>query len=54
MPVGWVLSLGLGRKKLPREKEPTGTQNLPPLKNQGEKGHLVHDIKARGTDSRLG
>lgn len=49
----WGLSHSLGRKKLSGEKESTGTQNLLLLKNPGEKGHLVHDIKAPSTDSHL-
>lgn len=50
---GWDMSHGLGRKKPSREKKPTGTQSLLLLKNQGEKGHVVHDIKAPSTDSHL-
>lgn len=53
MPAGWGLSYGLGRKKLSRGKELTGTRNLLLLKNQGEKGHLVHDIKAPSMASHL-
>ena len=49
---------GVGHVPQPGEKEPvkgkeTGTQSLLLLKNQGEKGRVVHDIKAPSTDSHL-
>ena len=42
-----------GEKETVEGKGTDGTWHLLLLKNQGEKGHLVHDIKAPSTDSHL-